>query len=349
MQFFKEFLSQGWKPNWTTHPPAEKALLEMVIVEPRCHEDLSAVLSNVSYMLPYAALTIIHSEVNAKYIAQIVGPGPTNIRMLQLLPDNMSLAQYSKFMMCPKLWTSLVCDKILIFQTDTGIFRNNVLDFLHVDYIGAPWVTNDWGHPESPPCLVGNGGFSLRSRTAMLEASQAPASRTFRGPEDVYFVTYVWNNSHNYELASFALATRFSMESVVSNRPFGFHKPWDYHAYSVVDKLFRTFDRNSILTAFTSEKLRVTDVELVDAAGTHLLLSDKTRATLIRWFQLGIGPTGLCFSRGAVLPVSKICKEDVSVIITLEYDSTQHQASSKFEYLNTKLCSKHDFSFAPDF
>jgi hypothetical protein len=54
---------------------------------------------------------------------------------------------------------------VLVFQTDAFLLNDTVDDWLEYDYIGAPWggrVSKDM-HKK-----VGNGGFSLRTRSGML-------------------------------------------------------------------------------------------------------------------------------------------------------------------------------------
>ena len=56
-------------------------------------------------------------------------------------------------------------EKILIYQEDSILFRSNIDMFLHYDYIGAPFPK----YQNDTPNGVGNGGFSLRSKSIMIK------------------------------------------------------------------------------------------------------------------------------------------------------------------------------------
>jgi hypothetical protein len=65
-------------------------------------------------------------------------------------------------------WESLPGDTHLVFQTDCFLRNNTMERWLKYDYVGAPW-----GLPKIKPehplyGKVGNGGFSLRKKEAML-------------------------------------------------------------------------------------------------------------------------------------------------------------------------------------
>ncbi len=309
---YENFLSKHLTPNWDKHPLASDALLEMVIVEPRCHKYLAPVLKNVSSLLPHAALTIIHSRENKTLVDEIVG-NRSNIRRIASLPSNLTSPQYTRLLLSPSFWEQLECDKILIFQTDAGILQNTILDFLHVDYIGAPWVVNWAADASSKPVFVGNGGLSLRDRNAMIKVCKHHQASTFNGPEDIFFARHV-------ETASIELALRFAMESVVPNFiPFGFHRPWDIVPPTILQSVFNsvTPPPSRILM------MRVTDVWLTYKNGTKLQLNAKTKKILTRWILLGTNSSGFRVSAGARVPVPNV-EEDVDLYFSTNNDTTHH-------------------------
>lgn len=93
-------------------------------------------------------------------------------------------------------------------------------EFLEYDYIGAPWGYKD-------PWNVGNGGFSLRSKT-FLEIAKNDINIEQIYPEDHHLCrTYrPYLESIGIKFAPIELASRFSIEcgGYVSNQ-FGFHQP----------------------------------------------------------------------------------------------------------------------------
>lgn len=307
MELYDRFIKSKWRPNWFAHPPPSETLLEMVIVEPRCHEYLPYVLANASHMLPYAALTVVHSGANGDYIKAYL-PSNTNIRFLNVLPNNLSLAEYSALLMSTRFWEMLVSPKVLVFQTDTGILCNNILEFLHLDFVGAPWKTN-WGEEGGSRCHVGNGGFSLRDRKAMIEmCEEAEGADPFFGPEDIFFARRLANNG-TYTVATIPEALRFSVETVMCEKPFGFHKPWEAHPRWYIEDLFK------IDTRTDGELNRIESIEIrCGGIGWHgdcengvlLEMDERSMTTLQRWVSLGIGPRGLHVSKRAMCPIKSV-------------------------------------------
>jgi hypothetical protein len=94
-----------------------------------------------------------------------------------------------------------------------------VTDFLQYDYIGAPWDLSWYSGDEN--YLVGNGGFSLRTRSKIL-ALLAFVPHKRRTPEDVYYA----QNMHrvNGLIPPVEIAKTFAVESMYYDRPLGVHR-----------------------------------------------------------------------------------------------------------------------------
>ena len=54
----------------------------------------------------------------------------------------------------------LYTEKILIYQEDTMIFKDNINDFIEYDYIGAPWPS----HKNDNSYNVGNGNIFFKDK-----------------------------------------------------------------------------------------------------------------------------------------------------------------------------------------
>ena len=126
-------------------------------------------------------------------------------------------------------------------------------DFLKYDYIGAPWIffrcKDDW----EMKTRVGNGGFSLRSKRLLKEASALTSREKRVHPEDAYVTKGIGEElkSKGISFAPADLAMRFSVEKALYTGQFGFHgrkstikrnKAWkvfnfDSHAYEKGDPL----------------------------------------------------------------------------------------------------------------
>merc|ERR1719362_1956964 len=76
--------------------------------------------------------------------------------------------EYTHLLESPRFWNLLRCNRVLIFQSDTVFCRGSpvsINEFAEFPYIGGQSPGMDGGHGR----IHMNGGFSLRSRPAMLE------------------------------------------------------------------------------------------------------------------------------------------------------------------------------------
>lgn len=150
-----------------------------------------------------------------------------------------SIEAYSLYMLrelLPHVHTS----HVLVTQWDGHVIHPEAWDpgFLAYDYIGAPWY---WDREP----MVGNGGFSLRSRRLLQALQDLPASEPH--PEDVRICLdhrAALERDHGLRFAPVDVATRFSYESgPPPATPFGFHGigAWaDVLPAQEVDALVRT-------------------------------------------------------------------------------------------------------------
>ena len=107
---------------------------------------------------------------------------------------------YSDVLRSVKFWTNLQnmnLSKMFMFQTNSVILRRGVEEFMHWDYIGAPWHMvhgAESGHwlrkmqrGGSLKEGVGNGGTSLRSVSAMLDIATTFKDKSRGFNEDTFF------------------------------------------------------------------------------------------------------------------------------------------------------------------
>lgn len=110
---------------------------------------------------------------------------------------------------------------VLIVQWDGFITHPELWrpDFLSVDYIGPPWYHG--GHPG----MVGNGGFSLRSKR-LLEALAAMDDLDTHEPEDMVICVQrraELQQKHGISFAPLEMAQAFGYEYGTYRASFGFH------------------------------------------------------------------------------------------------------------------------------
>lgn len=288
------FKNQNWECDFRTHP--ENSPLVGVLVESRDHPDLEPALRNFSCMLPYASLCIMYSEKNKERIFKIIGPEPTNIRLIPL-PEPFGREE------CMTLWTSeefwnkfQQFSRVLIFNIDTGIRQNTILKFMKYDYIGPHWE-----HQPTPDPRVfqGNGGFSLRNPRIMAEICKEKCPMP--SCEDVWVGWTLVNKYPDAILpATRSVCAEFATEGEDFYGTFGFHDtqkytPKAYKVYTIADGPTRRLYK---LDSATLDGRDVTDL-----------------------VRLGIGPECLrifnTIGKG-ILIINENLKFDMNYIIHLE-------------------------------
>ncbi len=146
-----------------------------------------------------------------------------NSNIIKIDPIN-SLGDYSRFIV-NKLNNFVDTEFVLIIQYDGFILNPNAWtdEFLSYDYIGSPW----W---EDGKYIVGNGGFSLRSKKLLSILQEDQFKLSNDDPEDWYICVKKREEleRRGIKFAPADLAKQFSLESnekdgVVWTNQFGFH------------------------------------------------------------------------------------------------------------------------------
>lgn len=210
---------------------------ETVLIEFRPLPHLEFLIRNTIIKLPQWSHTCVCGNVNYTFIKSICDTISNNINIIHFDIDNLTPSDYSKLLMTKEFWLNFTGEKLLIYQEDTMLFDNQIDEFLKYDYIGAAWPSNQDDNDNG----VGNGGFSLRSKSKMIECIEKvkPTDLKLGGstlnymkntnsyilPEDVYFS----KSLIDYKLGVVAerdAANRFSQETQLCNNPLGGHNFW---------------------------------------------------------------------------------------------------------------------------
>lgn len=139
--------------------------------------------------------------------------------------DNISnLVEYNNFVI-EELYKYIDTEYLLIVQWDGFILKPDSWsdEFLEYDYLGAPWELSSW--------VVGNGGFSLRTKKLMETISKiyklSPIKINAEMPEDFIICGYLretLENVYGIKFPSVEVASKFSSEDIGKwNDSFGFH------------------------------------------------------------------------------------------------------------------------------
>jgi hypothetical protein len=147
------------------------------------------------------------------------------------IPKITSRQAYSEFIV-KRLADYIQTDFVLVVQTDGFIVNIDkwTNEFLKYDYIGAPWATSQLQPNMNPNHLVGNGGFSLRSRKLQEYLRDDPNIQMLH-PEDVIICqTYrEYLEDKGFQFCPKGLAHQFSCENYIWNNAFGHHAYFYLH------------------------------------------------------------------------------------------------------------------------
>jgi len=225
--------------KYTVLPKIKKnSLYEAVFIEFRDFPHVEFLIRNTIHKLGEKwSHTIICGNLNYTLIENICKTISSNINIIKINVDNMTQSEYSKFLTTMEFWNLLKGEKILIYQEDSIIFKNNIHDFFDYDFVGAPFIKNS---DDTPNC-VGNGGLSLRSKSKMIDVISkfSPTEYKYNNstveymnyvnlefpPEDVYFSKCMQEQFIGI-VANWDVAHEFSSETVFNQNSFGSHKPW---------------------------------------------------------------------------------------------------------------------------
>lgn len=202
----------------------------VVIVEPRQHPHLEYAMRNALHFLGAEwGLEIYVGNRNESFARELTRNwGEVRIRCLGV--DDLNTRSYNQLKKSHQFWESVDAEHVLWLEPDCVLCRSGIEEYLKFDYVGAPW-------PQylalSPKCRVGNGGLSLRRKSAMLRIAQSanPDSNIFLA-EDMFFCANMVlcniERPHSYRLPTVEQASRFAVEAVFNSRPLGLHKAWKY-------------------------------------------------------------------------------------------------------------------------
>jgi hypothetical protein len=196
---------------WDKNPKC----LTCCIVEPRDMKELAGVLNNMARIYGNTngvGLTIYHGLNNLTQIENTIKTW-RNVKLINLHVENLRISEYSKLLTQKQFYEIITSDFVLIFQTDSYIFKRIPYHYFKFDYIGARWK-----HKSGNNC--GNGGFSLRKTQSMIKAVETKPY--ISGAEDVYFSSFKWFKCTSDK----NLMDRFSVERCPYHNPIACHQPY---------------------------------------------------------------------------------------------------------------------------
>jgi len=217
-------------------------------VETRKNKALEFVLNNICDCLSDDwKILLFHGITNAEYVSEIVTKlnikFNNRIALINLNVDTLGLKEYDQLLEYSKLLAtkSIIYDYIdtdmfLVFQTDSMIFKEHshlIDEYLTYDYVGSPWRVTGY-FPTANCNFIGNGGFSLRKKSKMLEIIEKIEWNNRY--EDLYFSTKYEGidvNKPDYDKAKM-----FCVDEVFNEITFACHKPWAHNHFTHFKQIY---------------------------------------------------------------------------------------------------------------
>ena len=196
-----------------------------VIVEFRVLEQLIVIVHNVNHHIPSMwPIQMFHGRENEYLIrnstlAPLIESGKVFLTMMNETYDK---NRTNELLTTTAFWQRVRGEKILFFQIDSVMCSNSphkITDYLRYDYVGAPWDEKWFSFNKR--YRVGNGGFSLRTRSKVLALLESiPYDPKL--PEDVW----VAQNMHRVKglIPPVSIAKTFAVESILYERPLAVHR-----------------------------------------------------------------------------------------------------------------------------
>ena len=223
-----------------------------VIVEPRKHKAIEFVLNNVCECLSMNwNIVFFHGCNNEEYVKNIIDNSiifENRVKLVNLNIDNLDLIEYSKLFATKSIiYEHIQTEIFLVFQTDSMIIKKNkdiINYFLEYDYVGAPWLITAYNLTKNCS-YIGNGGFSLRRKSKMLEIIENVewnSSNNFIESnydniyEDLYFCKKYNNIIVNKP--EYNKALMFCVDEVYNEVAFACHKPWFHFHYQTFKTIY---------------------------------------------------------------------------------------------------------------
>jgi hypothetical protein len=170
----------------------------MVIVEPRPHKLLQAVIENFHGRMDFSwDLYVFHGKDHGSYAEHAtknVRLSTRNVFLIPLEVNNLSATEYNSMFKTISFWDRVNAENILVFQTDTVLCSNSkttIDDFMTYPYIGCAYTDQEhgsnsqWNSRNQNDKFYGVGGLSFRKKSFMINCIRQNANNN--APEDCFF------------------------------------------------------------------------------------------------------------------------------------------------------------------
>jgi hypothetical protein len=205
-----------------------------LIIETRVLPETEFIIKNTIQKLGdgWGHIVVCHED-NHNQIEKICSTISDQIE-IKKIDSKLNRNTYNNLCLDINFWETINCEKVLVYQTDTFIFKNFDEKFLEYDWIGGVWsdihvkhIQQKLGWQDLWGC---NGGLNLRTVSVIKEIlkTQPLVKDIFGGtdylPEDTFFS---WHIKNNYKLPPKEICEEFSNDKKFELNIFGTHQPWN--------------------------------------------------------------------------------------------------------------------------
>lgn len=203
----------------------------IVIVEPREHKLLKAVIQNVHERMPLDwDLYVFHGKTREPFAKRAAAVQGRKVILKALPTDNLvGQLNYNSLLLSKDFWEQIAAENILVFQTDSVLcarpLRRAIDEFLQYSYIGCSYDNTFLGKKSPWPGqpFYGIGGLSFRKKSFMLQCLKTPGRPTHA--EDVAFSWCLEALPGAMKPPTAQTIANFcAQDTLHTNRPFGVHK-----------------------------------------------------------------------------------------------------------------------------
>jgi hypothetical protein len=205
------------------------------------------------------AHTIITCNENYLYYLNMSKHIHINIEVINY-KINSTQNEYNNLLLTTNFWNNISSEKILIYQSDSFIFKDNISDFIEWDYIGASFSKYKMMLADNQ---VGNGGLSLRSKSKMLEIlntvdlkdnvysklvnNYKNIKKLDNYPEDIIFSQNMQTMGIG-KVADYETGKKFSVDLEYNDDSFGMHCMWNgcKNWEEVIDKAYNNTNKYNL-------------------------------------------------------------------------------------------------------
>lgn len=111
---------------------------------------------------------IVCTNDNYNYVTLMCANIHKDIHILNIGDVKIDQNSFNNLMLSETFWNKIPGEKILVYQQDADIYHGDMVEYLKYDFIGPAWPIDQ----KDNRLQVGNGGYSLRSKSKMIECLQ---------------------------------------------------------------------------------------------------------------------------------------------------------------------------------